>query len=79
MSKTEKQQLRGIFKDYKRLTKQHVTILQSYSLKITLDGGNHYKIQRLDGTGGCVILARSPSDYRAGRNTIQYIIKLIEG
>ena len=51
--------------------------LEAYNLIITSEE-KHYKICRADSIGGCCILAKSSSDYRAGTNFSCYLIKLLE-
>ena len=45
---------------------------------IRIDEEKHYKICRADSIGGCCILAKTSSDYRAGTNFSCYLIKLLE-
>lgn len=51
--------------------------LESYDLVITSEG-KHYKIRRADFVGGCCVLAKTSSDYRAGINFGYYLIKLLD-
>lgn len=77
MSNIEKRELRYLFRNYTRLTKTMLKALNSYGLVLT-DEGKHIKVRRADKKGGCVILAKSPSDYRASRNLAHYLIHLLE-
>lgn len=47
--------------------------LEAYNLIITSEE-KHYKICRADSIGGCCILAKTSSDYRAGTNFSCYLI-----
>ena len=51
--------------------------LEAYNLIITSEE-KHYKFCRADSIGGCCILAKTSSDYRAGTNFSCYLIKLLE-
>ena len=77
MSKQEKEVIKRVFKGYKKMNRAMRSILEEYNL-IIISEGKHYKIRRADSIGGCCILAKSCSDYRAGANFSCYLIKLIE-
>lgn len=77
MSKAEKEKLRNMFRSYTKLTKHLSKTLQAYGLTV-IQEGKHYKIQRLDGVGGCVFLSKTPSDYRGGLNTFYFVVRLLE-
>lgn len=77
MSRKEKENIRNMFRGYRRVTGSMVKALEKYGLTVSCDG-KHYKVQREDRIGGCVILAKTPSDFKTGLNISGYLIKLIE-
>lgn len=77
MSKYEKEVIKNLFRGYKKMNRAMRLTLEAYNLIITSEG-KHYKICRADSIGGCCILAKTSSDYRAGRNFSCYLIKLLE-
>lgn len=77
MSKREKEVIKNLFKGYKKMNRAMRSKLEAYNLIITSEG-KHYKICRADSIGGCCVLAKTSSDYRAGTNFSCYLIKLLE-
>jgi len=77
MSTTEKRELRTLFRGYTRLNKSIISTLESYGLTITQQG-KHYKVVRGDGSPGCVIISKTPSDFRTGLNVCTSLIRLLE-
>ncbi len=77
MSEKDKKTIKNLFKGYKKMNRVMRQTLESYNLVITSDG-KHYKIRRADSIGGYCTLAKSSSDYRAGKNFGCYLIKLLE-
>ena len=77
VSKKEKEDIKNMFRGYKRITDSMIKMLERYGLTIS-SNGKHYKVQRRDDVGGFVTLAKTPSDVRAGLNISNYLIKLIE-
>ena len=77
MSKGEKDNIRNMFRGYKKVTSSMIKELEYHGLTVS-GTGKHYKIQRNDAVGGVVILAKTPSDIRTGLNFCSYLIKLLE-
>lgn len=77
MSNTEKRELRCLFRNYTRLTKTMLKTLKVYGL-VLVDDGKHYKVFRTDKIGGFVVMAKTPSDFRASRNLCHNLIHLLE-
>lgn len=77
MSQKEKNNLRNMFRGYKKMNSSMIKKLKGYGLTVS-NIGKHYKIQRNDDVGGFVTLAKTPSDIRSGLNFTNYLLKLLE-
>ena len=77
MSKKEKESLKSLMKGYKKVSREIISTLSKFGLQVS-SCKNHYKFIRVDGVGGSVTIASTASDYRAGLNAAQHLIRLIE-
>lgn len=76
MSLEEKHKFRSLMKGY-RVTKAFASELHTWGLQL-IKTKNHIKIIRVDGIGGPVFLAATPSDHRAGCNAAALLIQLLD-
>ena len=78
MSKEQKNLLRSIFRGYKHISPVMIRCMNDIGLVVIRQTGKHIIFGRADNVGGCITLAKTPSDVRSGLNSLRYIIRLVE-
>ena len=67
-----RQKLKKLLKGYRRINGEMIRFFESVGFTVSLSG-SHCK---LTCAGGCVILAKTPSDHRSGLNAYALILKV---
>ena len=75
MSAHEMEMLKNMLRGYKRITNKMIRYFNYLGFQVH-ETGKHYKLN-LPG-GRCVVIAKTPSDFRAGENAYSVIRRVLE-
>lgn len=73
MSKKQVQEMKAILKGYKHFNRKMVVFFEGLGFTV-LQTGSHVKLMFENGQS--IILAKTPSDYRAGLNAYSMIVRV---